>query len=73
MLRRGQLIVYFDAPDTCHLDGTTKKAMNFQDDIPSILIDNFKDYYVLVSDLTSSQAATENCSYPELVVENLRL
>ena len=50
-----------------------KKALNFQDDIPSIPIDNFKDYYVLVSDLTSSQAATENCYYPELVVEPLRM
>ena len=27
--------------------------MNFQDDIPSIPIDNFKDHYVLVFDLTS--------------------
>ena len=50
-----------------------KKAMNFQDDIPSILFDNFKDYYVLVSDVTSSQAATEKCFYTELVVGTLRL
>ena len=49
------------------------KAMNFQDDIPSILIDNFKDHYVLVFDLTSMQDATENCHYPELVGEPLRL
>ena len=48
------------------------KAMNFQDDIPSILIDNFKDYYVLVFDLTSIEDATENCHYPELVGEPLR-
>ena len=49
------------------------KAMNFQDDIPSIPIDNFKDHYVLVFDLTSMQDATENCQYPELVAEPLRL
>ena len=49
------------------------KAMNFQDDIPSIPIDNFKDHYVLVFDLTSMQDATENCQYPELVEEALRL
>ena len=49
------------------------KAMNFQDDIPSIPIDNFKDYYVLVFDLTSTQDATEKCHYPELVGEPLRL
>ena len=47
--------------------------MNFQDDIPSIPIDDFKDHYVLVFDLTSMQDATENCHYPELVGEPLRL
>ena len=49
------------------------KAMNFQDDIPSIPFDNFKENYVLVFDLTSMQDATENCHYPELVGEPLRL
>ena len=48
-------------------------AMNFQDDIPSFPIDNFKDHYVLVLDLTSMQNAIENCHYPELVGEPLRL
>ena len=49
------------------------KAVNFQDDIPSIPIDNFKDHYVLVFDLPSMQDATENCLYPELVEEPLKL
>ena len=35
--------------------------------------DDFKDHYVLVFDLTSMQDATENCHYPELVGEPLRL
>ena len=48
------------------------KAVNFQDDIPSIPIDDFKDHYVLVFDLTSMQDAAENCHYPDLV-EPLRL
>ena len=68
-----QPIVDFDAADNCRLYVTTMKAMNFQDDIPSIPIDNFKDHYVLVFDLTSMQDATENCHYPELVGEPLRL
>ena len=46
--------------------------MNFQDDFPSIPIDDFKDHYVLVFDLTSRQDAAENCHYPELV-QPLRL
>ena len=49
------------------------KAMNFQDDIPSIPIDDFKDHYVLMFDLTSMQDATENCHYHEHVGEPLRL
>ena len=49
------------------------KAMNFQDDVPSNPMDNFKDHYVPVFDLTSMQDATENCLYPELVGEPLRL
>ena len=47
--------------------------MNFHDDIPSIPMDDFKDHYVLVFDLTSMQDATEKCHYPELFAEPLRL
>ena len=49
------------------------KSTNFQDDNPSIPIDDFKDHYVLVFDLTSMQNAPENCHYPELVEKQLRL
>ena len=73
ILRAGQLIVDFDTADNFRLFVTTMKAMNFQDDIPSIPIDEFKDHYVLVCDLTSMQDATEKCHYPELVGEPLRL
>ena len=59
----GQPVVDFDAADNCGLHVTTMKAVNFQDDIPSIPIVNFKDHYVLVFDLTSMQDATENCHY----------
>ena len=47
--------------------------MNFQDDKPSIPIDDLEDHYVLVFELTSMQDATENYHYPELVEEPLRL
>ena len=73
ILRGGQPIVDFGAADNCRLYVTTMKAINFQDDIPSVPIDNFKDLYVLVFDLTSMQDATENCHYPELFGEPLRL
>ena len=73
ILRGSQTIVDFDAADNCRLYVTTMKAMNFQDDIPSIPIDSFKDHYVIVFDLTSMQDATESCHYPELLGEPLRL
>ena len=72
VLRRGQPVVDFDAANNCRLHVTTMEAMEFQDDIPSIPLDNFKDHYVLVFDLTSMQNASKNCHYPELVGEPLR-
>ena len=73
ILRGAQLIEDFDAADNCRLFVTAMKALNFEDDIPSLPIDSFKDDCVLVFDLTSMQDATENCQYPELVGEPLRL
>ena len=73
ILRGGQPIVDYDTSDNCRLYVATMKAMNFQDDIPSILNENFKEYYVLVFDLSSMQDATEHCHCPELVGEPLGL
>ena len=67
ILRGGQPIVDFDTAGNCRLYVTTMKAMNVQDDIPSIPIDDFKDHYALVFDLTSMQDGTEKCHYLELV------
>ena len=49
------------------------KAMNFRVDDLSIPMSLFKDHYVLVFDLTSMEAATKNCHYPETVKDSLRL
>ena len=49
------------------------KAMNFQDDILSNPIDNFKYHHVQVFDLTSMQDATKSCRWPELAGEPLRM
>ena len=73
ILRERQPIVHQDTTDNCRLYVTTMKTVNFQDDIPSIPVDNFKDHQVLVFDLTSMQDATEHCRYPELIGEPLRL
>ena len=60
--KEGQPIVY-----------VTRKAMNLQDDIASIPIDNFGEHYVLVFQLTSMQDATEKCPDSELVGEPLMM
>ena len=73
MLRGGQPNVDFHTADNFPLYVTTMKALNFQDDVPSIPIDGFKNRYVLVFDLNSTQDATEMCHYPELAGEPLRL
>ena len=72
-LRGGQPILDFDNVDNCRLYVTTMNAINFQDDLPSIPIDDFKDHFVLVFDLTSMQDATENCHSTEFVGDPLRL
>ena len=58
--RGGQPIVDFDAVDNFCLYVTTMKAMNFQDDILSFLIEQ-KNHCVLVFDLISMQDAAEKC------------
>ena len=72
-LRTNKPDVDFDAANKCCLYVTKMKAMKFQEDIPSVPIDNFKDHYVLVFDLTSMQDATENCRCGKLVGEPQRL
>ena len=73
ILRGVQPIVDFDAADNCRLYVTTMKTINCRHAIPSIPINNFKDHYVLVFDLTLMQDATENCHQLQLVGEPLRL
>ena len=49
------------------------KAKKFQNDNPSIPIENFKNRYLLVFASNSMQDATENCHYPKPVEELQRL
>ena len=73
LLRRCQPSVDFDAADNFCRYLTTMEARIFQDEITSFPIDNFRNLYELLFDLTSMQDATENCLYPELVGEPLKL
>ena len=60
----GQPFVNFDAAENCRSFVTIMKAKNFPDANPSILIDNFKNHYVLVFALTSVQDAAKNFQNP---------
>ena len=72
-LRGGQPVVDFDTADNCRLYVTTMKAMNFQVIIPQSPLIISKITICWCVNLTSMQDATENCRYPELVGEPLRL
>ena len=72
-LKECQPIVDFDVAYNWRLHVTKRKAMNFQDEILSLTINNFKDHYVLVFDLTSVHDVTENCHYPELVLRTTKV
>ena len=73
ILRGGQPIKDFHTADNFRVYVTTMKAMIFREDIPSIPIDDFKDHYALVFDLTPMQDATKSCHYLELERKPLRL
>ena len=67
LLRGGQPIVDCDAADIRCFYVTTGKALNFQGDIPSFLIDKFKNHYVRCLNWLEYQMQlkvifTQNCS-----------
>ena len=49
------------------------KAMQFNEDFSAFLMEDFKNHYILIFDLTSLQDAAEQLHYSELSGENLRL
>ena len=67
MLKGGPRTVQHDMTDSCCLYVTKKKAMNFQDNILSIPVDDFKDNYVLVFDITAKTGTTEHYHYLEFL------
>ena len=49
------------------------KAMHFNEDFPSLPMEDFQNHYILIFDLASLQDAAEDLHYPELSGESLRL
>ena len=58
-LRGGRPILDFHGADNFHIQVTTRKAMNFQEDVPSIPIDIFIAHFEQKFDLTSIHYAAE--------------
>ena len=49
------------------------KAMQLNENLPALPMEDFQNHYILVFDLTSLQDAAEQLHYPELSGESLRL
>ena len=48
------------------------KAMQFNEDLPALPMEDFQNHYNLTFELTSLQDAAEQLHYPELKGESLR-
>ena len=73
IIRGGRAVVHLNTEDDCRPYVTTMKAMSFNEEFPSIPVEDFNDHYILVFDLTSLQDCTEFIHYPELTGESLRV
>ena len=73
IIRGGRAIISLDTTSPCRTYVTTMKTMQFNEDFPALPLEDFKNHYTLVFDLTSLQDASEHLHYPELSGENLGL
>jgi len=51
----------------------TLKALHFQHDGPDVDLEDYKDHFVMVFDLTSTQQSNNEVYYPELTASQLRI
>ena len=72
IVRGGRAIVSVETTNYCWAYVTTMKAMNFNEEIPALTNNLFRNQYVLVFDLTSLQDAGENIHYPEINGESIQ-
>ena len=73
IIRSGRAIISLDTTSPCRPYVTTMKAMQFNEDFPALPMEDFRNHYILVFDLTSLQESAEHLHYPELSGESLRL
>ena len=73
IIRGGRAIISLDTTSPCRPYVTTMKALQFNEDFPALLMEDFQNHYIVVFDLTSLQDAAEHLHYPELSGESLRL
>ena len=73
IIRGGRAIISIDTRSPSRPYVTTMKAMQFNEDFPALPLEDFRNHYILVFDLTSLQDAAEQLHYPELSGESLRL
>ena len=73
VIRGGRTNISLGTTFPCRPYVTTTKSMQFNEDIPALLIEDFQYHNILVFDWTSLQDAGEQLHYPELSGESLKL
>ena len=72
IIRGGRTIVSIDTTNESRAYVTLMKAINFNDEVPSLSNNIFQNHYVHVFDMTSLQDSGENIHYAELSGESIR-
>ena len=72
IIRGGRVFISLDTISPCRPYLTTVKA-KFNKDFSAQILEDFRNHYFLVFDLTSLQDAAEQLQYPELSGESLSL
>ena len=73
IIQGGRAIVSLDTTSPCHPSVTTRKAMQPNEDLPTLPMEVFQNHCILVFVLTSLQDAAEQLHYPDISGESLRL
>ena len=72
-IRGGRAVISLDTTSPCRPYVTTMKAKQSNKDFPALPMEDFRNHYILVFDLTSLQDAAEQLHYPEFSGESLRI
>ena len=73
MVRGSHVVIDMDTTDIVQSHITTMRALQFDEDGPGIPLEEYPERFVQVLDLTSTQEASVQIFYPDVVAASLRL